>query len=374
MEIFYKVILILVVIYIVLICLFLYRDESCLENKEYQVIPIISSDSDRIRNYHKKLSKKLYGSSFESCKSIPLTTSQGLILDSAIVCNAIKNVKNPPLFYYENYQRGSPESDKAYFFVNLDVTDFKKILTDKNSPKNILCKTKQSYDILSKLFLENGLEKNVLYTGFTSVDRLLKSNDYKNKYRRYIHIAGKSPYKGTLQVVKTWIKNPQFPTLTLIIYKNSILHTGNHITDNAIFEKLKTSTNIKLIDNFLPEEELIKCMNENGIHICSSTNEGFGHYINEARSTEAVVLYTDAPPLNEMFIDDMDGIGIYATQGKYCNDICPTYTISIESLEKAVDKTLSMKEKELLIIGKKARENFIKNDKEFHQRLKTLIA
>ena len=283
-------------------------------------------DIETIRRQQQETSKQIFGSKLESCKSIPISNSQGLILDSSIVCNATKTINPQPIFYYEIYPENADPN--GYFFVNLDLTDFQQLLSDPYSPKNILCKTKQTYDILSRLLPY----KNVVFTGFTSVDRHIpeynSKNNSKNKYRSFIHIAGKSPYKGTLQVVRAWLKHPEWSNLTLIC-REEILE--------AIIDSVKGASNIKLIKEFLSENRLVEYMNQNGIHICSSKHEGFGHYINEARSTEAVVLYTNAPPMNEMFTDGVNGIGISSIQDKPVNKgICPTYLVTPETVENAV--------------------------------------
>jgi len=310
-------------------------------------------DIPTIRRQQEETSQQLFGSKLETCKSIPITNSQGLILDSSIVCNATKTLSRQPMFYYEIYPENSDPD--GYFFVNFDLTDFQKLLADPKSPKNILCKTRQCYDILSRLLPY----KNIIYTGFTSVDRNMIS--VSKNYRSYIHIAGKSPYKGTLQVVRAWIKHPEWPVLTLIC-REEILE--------VLKPEIKKTANIHLISEFLSEQQLIQYMNQNGIHICPSKHEGFGHYINEARSTEAVVLYTNAPPMNEMFQDGINGIAISAVQDAPTNNgICPTYLVYPESIEEAVVKTLNMSVQQLATIGKNARAEFLKNDEAFKKRL-----
>ena len=52
------------------------------------------------------------------------------------------------------------------------------------------------------------------------------------------------------------------------------------------------------------------------VHICPSAREGFGHYINEARSVGAVVLTIDAAPMSEFVVDGESGV--VGGQGSPC--------------------------------------------------------
>ena len=318
-------------------------------------------DIPTIRKQQEETSQELFGSKFETCKSIPISNSQGLILDSSIVCHATRNLSRQPLFYYEIYPDDCVQD--SYFFVNFDYTDFRKLLADPKSPKNILCKTHQTYNVL-KSFLPY---KNVIYTGFTSIDRFLPN--ITKDYRSFIHIAGKSPHKGTTQVIQAWLQHPEWPTIT-VICREDVLKDIN----DTIF-KIKNSKNINFIDRFIPEKKLIEYMNHNGVHICSSKFEGFGHYINEARSTEAVVLYTNGEPMNEMFTDGVDGIAISSIRDKPTNQgMCPTFMVSPQSIEAAVNRTLTLSEAERKEMGKKARIRFLENDKQFRERLLSLFS
>ena len=64
----------------------------------------------------------------------------------------------------------------------------------------------------------------------------------------------------------------------------------------------KQQDNIKYIDRRLTEDDLNTIMNSHGIHICTSSTEGFGHYINEAKSCKSVYI-----PVNEL-INSESGI------------------------------------------------------------------
>jgi glycosyltransferase involved in cell wall biosynthesis len=48
------------------------------------------------------------------------------------------------------------------------------------------------------------------------------------------------------------------------------------------------------------EDKLRQLMNSRQFHLCPSKYEGFGHYIHEALGVGAVVVTSDAPPMNEL--------------------------------------------------------------------------
>jgi len=285
-------------------------------------------------------------------------SSFGLILDAKIICNKIPNLDlflKDRKIIIESTRQKIKQIDLIY--VNLDWTDF------NNIPNKLLCKTKQAYNILKPKFKS----KDVIYTGFTSIDRF--KNGYNIDYNRFIHICGKSPYKGTLKIVEAWLKHPEFPHLTIKVY-NGVY------SDIQKMLKNKTILNLEINKNFISENEIDILYNTYGIHLCPSNVEGWGHYIAEAKSSKAIVLYTDAPCMNETFIDGFDGISIYCDTSSpkmINNGICPFYEINENDIANSVQKVLSLSQTEKQMIGENARNSFLKNDNEFTIRLQNLI-
>ena len=184
------------------------------------------------------LSHKYYGKELKKCNTYTTSDSHGILFDESIVCNVLKFVKATPYFYFELFDNYATIND--WIFVNLDATNFNK-LKDINSPSNILCKNRQTFDILFNTFSS---EKNILYTGFTSMDKF--NPEIKKNYRKIIHIVGKSPHKGTLHVIDAWLKHKEWPLLTIIC--NNIYLVLDNI--NKIL-KGKEYDNIKLITSFI---------------------------------------------------------------------------------------------------------------------------
>ena len=296
-----------------------------------------------------------------ACKNIMLPSeSFGLILDARILCDKIpdleSHLRNRRIIIETTNKPIHPERD--LILVNLDWTNF------NNAPNTLLCKTKQAYRILKKKFKN----KEVVYTGFTSVDRFRRRSNRGMDYNRFIHICGKSPYKGTLKIVEAWINHPEFPRLTIKVYDGMYSDIQNML-------KNKVVKNLEINNDFVSEDELSELYNTCGIHICPSNAEGWGHYIAEAKSVKAVVLYTNAPCMNETFTDGDDGISIDCDTSApiITNGVCPFYEIDPINVAKAVQKVLSLPLAEKQRIGNNARASYLKNDADFTFNFKTLI-
>ena len=153
-----------------------------------------------------------------------------------------------------------------------------------------LAKTKHSIPIFNQF----PFRKRTKYIGFTSVDMYDGTPLDEKITDTILHAPGRSELKGTKQLIKLWNTRPNLPKLKIVTsmskYKDSIK------TDN-----------IEFIDDYLPFAEFKKILNKHLYHIMPSNCEGFGHIINEARSTGAIVYTTNAPPMNEL-INDKIGV------------------------------------------------------------------
>lgn len=309
-----------------------------------------------------ELSLKLVGKKYKFCNTKSEYNSYGLLLDAVIVCKYTSKLQTP-IFEFENLTENSVPSN--FLFVNLDTSWFNTIFNSSNSPRHLCCKTKQAYKILNKIAPPSF---KIYYTSFSSIDKF--KPEIKKDYDKFIHIAGKSPYKGTINLLKCWIDNPSYPTLTIIANKG-IEKKCNFLLKN------KNIQNVILIDYFVEEKELEILFNTNGIHICPSEHEGWGHYIHEAKSSEAVVLYTDAPSMNETFIEYKNGIPIHCNINKptYFNykNICSRYIVTPKEIQNSVDKLLSIDLDTRKIIGKNARTSYLNNNYFFSKKITNIV-
>ena len=210
-----------------------------------------------------------------------------------------------------------------------------------------LCRTHE----VERLFIS--MNKRTFYIGFSSIDCL--STLIKKDYRLCFHVAGGSSLKGTQAVLKAWSGKDYLTNLIILIHY-SLLHN--------------TQLNVQWITQRLSLSELRFWQNCCGIHLCPSETEGFGHYLMEAMSTGAVVITTDAPPMNE-FIADKRCLVPYMNTAP-CG-LATRYFVDPEQLAKRVEGLMALPPLELKKIGKGNRTNYLKKTKEFHQNLKRLI-
>jgi len=340
MKLWHLLIILTIIIVLIIVLIFSFKQPSE-PYKKY---------TDEITSKREEIARNYYNDSFPLCHDIPISTSYGLLADSLIVCSTTKNIPATPFFYFEKIPTKFYKN--AWYFVNLDITDFTNF---DNTPHNIVCKTKQAYNILTPKFPN----KNIIYTGFTSIDRFNPA--IKKDYTKFIHVAGKSPWKGTLPIIKAWQRHPEWPQLTLVWRYDSF---GVQLDPTEISK----ITNIKFMNGFLTDQKLDELVNSCGIHICPSEHEGFGHYINEARAVKAVILYSDAPCMNEFFTNNT-GIPIKTHQKGFINNICPNYETTTTDIEEAVSKAINTDISTLKKIGEQAREQFIKDGSQFKKTL-----
>lgn len=240
-----------------------------------------------------------------------------------------------------------PFAENNYFIPN---PEWCFLSTDKISQfDRILCKTRDAERIFRQL------NSNVIYMGFTCKDQL-DENIPKN-YKFALHLAGASIQKGTDTLAKVWVENPQFPTLFLIRHKN-------HSYDPE-------AANLHIINKYLSDSALKIFQNSCGLHICPSQSEGFGHYIMEALSCGAVVVTTDAPPMNEFVLDERCLAGYHRTEPWRWG---VNYFVDPLKLDIAIATVLNLSENELREIGRKNREFYLENDRLFKQRLAEIFA
>ena len=210
---------------------------------------------------------------------------------------------------------------------------------------SVFCKSKHAQEIFNKL------GANTHLISFTSKDIKLESTP--TNYNQFFHLAGSSTLKGTHTILNLWESHPEWPNLTILQHRHN---APDSVPDN-----------VTLITDHLSEPELYQLANTKGIHLCTSLSEGWGHYIVEAMSSHALVITTDAPPMNEL-INSQRGV-LVPVKNSEPRHLGTNFFIDSQQLELTIETVIKMQTEDIMTIVNKAREWYEKNDNAFEKSI-----
>lgn len=210
----------------------------------------------------------------------------------------------------------------------------------------VLARTRE----VERLYSDAGIP--VYYLGFTGVDQYVEWID--KDYNEYFHLKGFSPHKSASEIVEAWL--PSFPRLIMVD------HWPNY---------KKVDPKISIISNYLTDEEVRWLQNRAGVHLCPSQTEGFGHYIAEAMSAGAVVITTDAPPMNEFITDKRFLVRPKEATSK--QGWATLYHITPSELRKTIQVVRQIPKEVLKEVGLANRSRYLEMKSAFIERLDKLI-
>ena len=229
----------------------------------------------------------------------------------------------------------------------------------------IVCKTVVAYDFFKHIKKEKNHKYNIFYTKFTTnvaIDTSKLANIVKNP-NLFIHLAGKSGFKGTSSLIYCWIKNNCFldvdPNIKLFVtcykscYENMkkwLKHDFNYdVSGMRLKSNGKTEyKNITFFSSQAPYEDYMNALTQGNVAICVSTKEGFGHYINESRYYKNVIVTFDEPPMNELVKNNENGFLLYNNTKSKINRPQTTYKLynvypDIDELAKVITHCIKNK-------------------------------
>lgn len=221
----------------------------------------------------------------------------------------------------------------------------------------LLCKTSDCINNVSDLPVAS---KNV---HFSSPDRHIDGYARGTDQIRCLHLSGQSALKGTESVIKAWSRHPEWPHLTVV--RRAKRYGGDEAPP------LQELPNVKYITNFVPEAQLKLMQNECEVHVIPSLAEGYGHVIGEAMSCAAVVVTTNASPMNELIRPDR-GILIRVERSEVKFRSKLNY-IDVTDLEDKLDMLFAMSQKERAELGCKARAWYQAQHVRFEKAIRTIL-
>ena len=213
----------------------------------------------------------------------------------------------------------------------------------------VLAKTQHAQEIFA------GLGVDTTCLGFTSRDRYNPS--VPRDWSRFFHLAGGSTLKGTEDLLALWDVHPEWPELVLVQKGAGAPQT--------------VPPNVTLHCGYLDDGELKRLQNACGVHLCPSRSEGWGHHLVEAMSCGAVVVTTDAPPMNEHVTPDC-GV-LVPTCRSAPRHLGRQFFIDHRSLEATIERLAAELPDAVRGLGVKARQRFEALNRSFTTQLRSVF-
>ncbi|CEG45277.1 uncharacterized protein PHALS_01585 [Plasmopara halstedii] len=215
-----------------------------------------------------------------------------------------------PMLFFNHYWEGVPDADdwpatKAlYLMPNIEMYELNE--SHYWRANLILCKTALCARYLRKWLRQQGNPRNtrVVYTRHTTTNLVLTVKNESQNHKvltknfanvSFLHTTGKSIQKGTRQVLDCWLKQPDFPRLDFYI-DQELYNSSFYDYDRRI----NKSSNVLLHTGQLSATDFGHVISQGRYFLCPSIMEGYGHYINQARSANALIITTNAAPMNEL--------------------------------------------------------------------------
>ncbi|KAG1687061.1 hypothetical protein DVH05_005682 [Phytophthora capsici] len=226
---------------------------------------------------------------------------------------------NTPMLFFNHYWEGIPDSSDwpaakpLYLMPNIEMYELDESYYWRADV--ILCKTALCARYLRKWFLQEGNPRGtrVVYTRHTTTNLAVKQLNPSKNFSdvSFVHTAGTSIQKGTRQVLDCWLARPELPRLDF--YMDKTLYESAF---SDYEQRIGHSTNVVLHSGGLSVSDFSRILTQGRYFLCPSVMEGYGHYINQARSARAFIFTTDVAPMNEL-ITPSSGALIRARTGAY---------------------------------------------------------
>ena len=262
--------------------------------------------------------------------------------------------------FYEKFKYGRKNVLMVNYEYILATKHLSGTLIGLQHTDLIICKTRFTVDYMNWVKEKYNMTYTLVYTIHTSP--IIEFSIPNRDTFAWLHVPGKSVYKGTYDLIQCWIDNPHFPPLVLVCRDQLF---------NAIKDKIVDKPNI-LHTRFVDHVDRLQAYHLN--HICISAVEGYGHYINEARGHSAFIVTTDYPPMNELINDECGylvkpDIIHKASNSENVNYIYYNRGVLDEEFKIIFQIPISERIKR----GKRARKEYLKSDRFFRNAMNEFV-
>ncbi|TDH70468.1 hypothetical protein CCR75_001565 [Bremia lactucae] len=257
--------------------------------------------------------------------------------------------------YYPNFH--APKEKTIWMMQNVEFFDRHEF--ENPTVGVMIVKNRIGLKKVLEYRLRHQLSYSVFYAKHTSRD--VYQPAIKRDWTSFLHLAGWSPFKNTRVILQAWALHPEWPHLVLRVIKASLCEW---IEEQFGPKESWRLLNVDYTCGSVPAEEKDRLQNEMGLHLCPSETEGFGHYINEARSVGALIVTSNVPPMNEL-VDEKNGILIgephawwWQTKGDL---FMPLALVTVADIERSVEKILLLSIEERQRMGRRSRSRFLED-------------
>ncbi|KDO34742.1 hypothetical protein SPRG_00804 [Saprolegnia parasitica CBS 223.65] len=279
-----------------------------------------------------------------------------------------------------------PKTKKIVLMPNVEMFELKE--NEYHHADFVLCKTVDAYERLSQWYEDFGNPRGtqVLYVQHTSSDpstvaRLhalshpelppIKPKDFNNI--TFFHAGGHSAQKSTRNVFECWRQRPHLPPID--VYS---VNPDTKADFDGVFGDDGPPRSVRFHYGEDIEGPVFgRLLLEASVILCPSKMEGYGHYINQARASGALVLTTNGPPMNE-FVAPGAGVLIKArTMKPNPNQLLSMYgamewDVPSDWICDAVETVLAMTPDERARSGRNGRRLYEKQLREFQANMRKL--
>lgn len=211
----------------------------------------------------------------------------------------------------------------------------------------VICKTRAAVEVFSKRGCRTA------FSSFTSVDR--RTAPSAPKRPEFLMIIG-NIFGIPERVLDLWARHPEWPRLTL---------SGRFIPPNV------NLPNVRLIRDFISAGEIARLQNECQFHLCVTAAEGFGHKFNEGFSCGAIIVATDAPPMNEIVQPDR-GLLVKWDRTNPLR-LGTEYHFDAADLERTIENALRLTPAQITAMTSNAKAWFEDNDRFFRKQFPRIV-
>lgn len=194
-------------------------------------------------------------------------------------------------------------------------------------------------------------KSKVEYVGFSSGVGEPINRSQASRY--FFSRVGISKLRGAERLVEAWRLHPEWPCLKIVIDSSA--------------QPADPPANVEYVAPFPKVDDYIAFATGAQFHVYATEMEGFGHSIVESMAWGSIVLVTDAPPMNEVANAECALLIPAHYSGQKC--FSPRFLVSLEGLERVVERALSLSSGEISFLSNAARERPVQLQSNFHEHL-----